>query len=255
MDRKFLMQEMSWPEFEESIKNNVIIIVPIGSTEQHGLHLPLGTDALIGFEIAKRTAQHISEEVRVIVSPPINIGLSSEHMGFPGTLSFKGPESFIAYIKSVCITLALQGAKKIVLWNSHGGNTACLMAVARDVRREKRTFVLLVQWSHLARKVANDIMETKVRIHADEIETSVMLFLFPELVYMEKAIKEMPEKFVKSKHMKTLSGLPYPSWLTKDISKSGVIGDATRASKEKGKIIVEAAIKEFCELLKELATW
>ncbi len=254
MAQKRFMQEMTWPEVRDAIVD-AIVIFPIGATEQHGPHLPLGTDSLVSLEILKRAVPQIPADLKAIITPQLSIGLSIEHLDFPGTLSFKDAGSLISTVKSICKNLVDYGAKKIVLWNGHGGNTAPLKAAAREVRKETGGFVVMTTyWSSLEENLEPGVYETELRVHADEGETSLMLFLFPELVQFDKAIKELPEKFLRSTHMKNLNGLPYPSWVTKDVSESGVIGDPTKASREKGEKIVEAAIKGFIDFIKELAT-
>ncbi|MCK5347505.1 MAG: creatininase family protein, partial [Candidatus Heimdallarchaeota archaeon] len=145
MAQKRFLQEMTWPEFRDAIQD-AIVIVPIGATEQHGPHLPLGTDSLASYEILKRALQQISEDIKVIVTPQLNIGLSIEHLDFPGTLSFKNAGDLISTVKGVCKNLVDYGAKKIVLWNGHGGNIPSLKAATREVRREMGAFVVMTTY-------------------------------------------------------------------------------------------------------------
>jgi creatinine amidohydrolase len=248
-----LLQEMTWPEIEGKIKQSIIVL-PIGSTEQHGRHLPLGTDILIAYEVLLRALQRAPIDLNIIVAPPVSIGLSIEHLEFPGTLTMKDAESLISYVKNICNNFVTYGARKIVIWNGHGGNTSSLMTVVRAVRRETGALVVMAQWFEMISPTdMSDITDTECHIHADETETSVMLYLFPELVQMTDAVKELPEDFLKSTYFKNLDGTPYVSWLTKDVSKSGVIGDPMTATREKGEKIVEAAINGTCNFLKEVS--
>lgn len=257
--KKYLMDEMTWEEFREAVEENPVAVIPIGSIEQHGPHLPLGTDSLIDFYLAKKAVERVSRRrahgQRILLVPQSCIGLSLEHLDFPGTLSFKNSQSLIDYMNHVCENLVSHGIRKIVIWNGHGGNTPSLMAVVREVRKKTGAFVCLADWFGLTKDLANDIMETRVRVHADEVETSVMLYLYPRLVQMRKAKRELPKRFLSSKSFRSLNESPYASWLTKDVSVSGTIGDPTKASKEKGRKITETAIERFCCLLEEVASW
>lgn len=253
MVKRYLMHEMTWPEFKEAIKESIVIL-PVGSTEQHGFHLPLGTDTIIGTEILTRAIKKLPEDIKVIVAPSLSIGLSNEHIDFPGTLSFKNAESLISHVKQICRNLVQNGARKIVLWNCHGGNVAALRAATREVRIETGAFCVMASWwfDMTMRKLSGEVLETDVNVHAEEVETSLMLLFRPGLVEMDKTRREMPEKFMKQTYLSNMDGTPYPSWMTSDVSESGVIGDATVASKEKGKKVLEASIEGFVEFMREL---
>lgn len=205
MSGKFLLEEMSWPEFQENIKDTGIVILPIASIEQHGPHLPLGTDSYVCWETAKIVGQKISKEFKVIVAPIIKIGLSTEHMDFPGTLSFRDPEAMITYVRDICKQLVQHGAKKILILNVHGGNRDSLKAATRMIRQDTGAFVVFASGSKGA-VVSNENDRSTFDIHAGQGETSRMLYLHPELVRMDKAIEEWPEKFMKSTTMRTLDG-------------------------------------------------
>lgn len=247
--RKFLLQEMTWPEAQERLKTGIVIL-PIGSTEQHGHHLPLGTDSIIGYEILKRTLESMSDTYNVLVMPLTSIGLSQEHTDFPGTVSFGSAANLISYVEDVLANLIKHGARKILIWNSHGGNTASLMAAAREITRNTGAFVVLTSWFELGlQRLPLGTLESSSILHSDEGETSVMLYLFPDLVLMDKARKELPEKLTKLPYFKKFDK-PYIGWLTKDISSSGVIGDPTKATKEKGEKFAKAAIDGLSEFIK-----
>jgi creatinine amidohydrolase len=251
--RKFLLQEMTWPEAKERM-TDAVVILPIGSTEQHGHHLPVGTDAMIGYEILKRALEPMSDDYNVVVLPPISIGLSQEHLDFPGTISIMKAASLISEVEDILESAINHGARKILIWNSHGGNTASLMAAAREIRRETGAFVVLTSWFELGlQRLPHGTLESESLIHSDEGETSVMLHLFPDLVKMEKAQKELPEKLTRLPFFRKFDK-PYIAWLTKDISSSGVIGDPTKASKEKGEKFAQAAIDGLSDFIKDLSS-
>ncbi|MEM2897388.1 MAG: creatininase family protein [Candidatus Bathyarchaeia archaeon] len=249
---KMLLHEMSSQEFLEALKKDPIAIIPFGSIEQHGAHLPLGTDFLISYKIAKRASETLSKELSVIVLPPVWVGLSIEHLDFPGTLTFFKPETFISLVLDLCESLKKHGVKKIVLLNQHGGNRSTLMTLSRLIKAKTGSFTVFVQLERLIRDTIERIIESPIEIHAGEVETSIMMYLFPKLVDLRKAKKEFPERFMKLSYIKLDGEKVNFSWLTKDLSSSGVIGDPSKASGKKGKELFENAVKELCGLLREL---
>ncbi|MEM3506752.1 MAG: creatininase family protein [Candidatus Bathyarchaeia archaeon] len=248
---KTLLHEMTSQEFLEALSKDPIVIIPFGSIEQHGNHLPLGTDFLISYEVAKKASEILSSELSVIVLPPVWIGLSIEHLDFPGTLTFYEPESFISLVVDICKSLKKHGIRKIVFLNQHGGNKGILRGILQSIKAKTGSFVLFIQLERLIKDAIKRIIDSSIEIHAGEVETSIMMHLFSSLVDVEKAKKELPEKFMETLYIKLNSEKVDFSWLTKDLSSSGVIGDPLKASKEKGKELFEKAVNELCELLRE----
>jgi len=247
------MQEMTSLEFKDAVEKGAIVIIPVGSTEQHGAHLPLGTDAMIGFEIAKKASEKIKDEVNVVIAPAVTIGLSIEHIDFPGTITTRDAATLTNFLKDICKSLTHHGVRKIILLNAHGGNRGLLMNVAVEVRKETGAFVVIAEWFRFAREEVEKITST-LDIHGGECETSLMLFLFPNLVQMDKARKEFPDELSVKEYItfgKKASKTEF-SWLTADLSKSGIIGDPTQATADKGKKLFEIIVEKLCCLLKEL---
>ena len=125
------LAEVSWSEAEKLFKEYDVVILPVGSTEQHGPHNPLGTDHLIAAAFSKV----VGDKTEVPVLPVIPVGISEHHRQFPGTL-WVPPETFRDYILSVALAAASHGARKILFFNGHGGNTAALVEVAGTLRRD-----------------------------------------------------------------------------------------------------------------------
>lgn len=248
---KTLLHEMSSQEFLEAVKKDSIVIIPFGSIEQHGNHLPLGTDFLISYEVAKKASEILlKEQLYTIVLPPIWIGISIEHLDFPGTLSFYEPKSFIGLVLDICKSLTKHGLKKIIFLNQHGGNKGILMGLIQSIRAKTGAFILFIQLEKLIENTIKKIIESPIEIHAGEIETSIMMYLFPNLVDLKKAKKEFPEKFMELSYISFNSKIDF-SWLTKDLSNSGVIGNPLKASEEKGKVLFKKIVEELCKLIKE----
>jgi len=234
---------------------DVIAIVPIGSTEQHGPHLPFSTDAIIAESISLEVADRLRDELNILVAPTIRIGCSAEHMDFPGTLSLR-PETMISLIKDVCTSLSAHGVKKIVLLNAHGGNTSLLKGIIHQLRREIDALIVMVDtWSILPGILA-EVRESPAggAVHAGEAETSLMLALDESLVRWARVRSELPRTDSENRYF-VIEKPRYISfsWCTADVSRSGVIGDPTKANREKGRRILNFMIDVICEILKELS--
>jgi creatinine amidohydrolase len=232
---------MSWIEAKEYFAKNDIVILPVGSNEQHGLHNPLGTDHLIAKAIAEETAIRTS----IVCLQVIPFGVSSHHRQLWGTI-YVSPKAFRKYVKEICLALKYYGVRKIVIVNGHGGNLASLSELAREMR-EEGVFVSVFQWWPAAARLLPDLFDVEERKHASAEETSVNLALHPNIVDMTKAVDERSRE-----HPVQAEGITLPLD-TADFSKSGVWGKSTTASAEKGKKDLEAIVDGLArhvELLK-----
>ena len=248
--RSYYLGELTWVDVEEFLKRHKTVIVPFGSCEQHGPHLPLDTDAYDAFWLSVKAA----EEARcALVAPPIYYGVSSHHMDFPGTITLN-PQTLEQTAYEVGICLVKHGFKKVLFENGHGGNTPALEAAAQRIKAETDAFVAIDTVS-LIPDFIEQFIETPYDAHAGEFETSTSLANREKYVMKERIAKPQIT-FPKSKYIKI--GLkeagPKVSWAfrTKEISSTGVIGDPTKASKEKGEKAWKLAIERLAELLKEL---
>jgi len=230
---KVMLHEMSWTEAKEYFAKNDIVIVPVGSNEQHGPQNPLGTDHLIAKAIAEETAKRTG----VLCLQVIPFGVSSHHKQFWGTI-YISPKSFKNYVKEACLSLGYYGVKKIVVVNGHGGNRCALLDMARELR-ETGIFVSVFQWWQAAGKLLPDRFTPEEEGHAAAEETSVNLALHPQIVNMHKAADEKPHK-----HATEMEGIILPLD-TVDETGSGVFGKSTTASAKKGKMIFEAVVREL----------
>lgn len=242
---KVLLHEMSWEEAKSHFENNNMAIIPVGSNEQHGPANPLGTDHLIAKEIAQKAARRAG----VVCLPVIPFGVSPHHRQFWGTVSV-APKVFKNYVKDVCLSLKYYGVRKIVIVSGHGGNLASLRETAREMR-EQDVFVSIFEWWPAAAELLPHIFDPDERRHAGAEETSVNLALHPQLVKKSKMIDEKLRT-----HSLQTSGiiLPFDSI---DGTPTGVFGNQTNASAEKGKKIFEAvldALVEHIALLKKAKT-
>jgi len=189
--QKINLFEMTRPEVEEAIASGVdTVIITIGSTEQHGLHLPLGTDAIMGEALGQRVARALGD---TLLAPGMRIGCSEHHMDFAGSLTLSR-ETFIGVVGDICRSLARHGFRHIVLLPTHGGNFAPLAKAVEAIRPEL-SGVNLIAFTDLMAFMDEIFQTGKARkvtpeqagAHAGEFETSIMLYLRPDLVAIDKA--------------------------------------------------------------------
>ncbi|MFQ6065581.1 MAG: creatininase family protein, partial [Candidatus Bathyarchaeia archaeon] len=194
--RRVYLGELTWPDVEEFLKDHDVVVVPVGSCEQHGLHLPLDTDAYDVFWLSKRAAEKAG---CALVAPPIYYGVSSHHMDFPGTVTLS-PHTLEELAYEVAVSLIKHGFGKIVFENGHGGNTPALQSAAQRIKADTGAFVVVDSVS-LIPDFIEDLIETPYDAHAGEFETSTTLANREESVVKERV--EKPEvKFPKSKYTK-----------------------------------------------------
>lgn len=231
---------------------NKVVILPIGSVEDHGYHLPLDMDHQV--EKICLEAAHRRPDL-FLVAPLIPYGFNLHHLDWPGTVHVAS-EHFIAYCADVCKSFAHHGFKKILIVNGHGSNMPNLDLVARKVVLETDAHCAAVMWTNLCTELFGQIRETTWpgSAHADEIETSLYLYLDESRVQMDKAVREIPESYTDSKYffLDLERGAPvlFMDWWTR-FNKSGVVGDPTVATREKGRLLMEETIKHLTELAEE----
>ncbi len=254
-------EKCTWPEIQEFAAKNAVVIIPTAATEEHGYHLPLDTDSLITSHVAYGAAER--SEHPCLVMPTVWIGFESHHMDFPGTIDVDW-ELFIKYGLSITRSLARHRFKRFLILNGHGSNKPIIEVIARQtVIEQPDTFCAAVGWAELsdAQQVFNEMRESEITSHACEMETSAYLAIEPESVQMDKAVRDM--KYRMSTHYWTDSAgrKPNPSfknavrhmeiWST--VTDSGVRGDATVGTAEKGRRTLDAAINQLVELIQETA--
>ncbi len=252
--------EMSWPECREAARAGKVAVLPVATYEDHGYHLPIDVDVLLATEICDRAVAQIP--VEAVLIPPVSHGYSPHHMDFPGTITIRW-DTFINYVKDVCVSLAHHGFTRILIVNGHGSNSAPLEMSARLAILETEGRILCASVNHWglrkAREVGKQVRESDFggTSHACEFETSLYLALRPELVEMDKAIDErspLPASFqtdlLAGKRADGSLATLMPYWST--MSVSGVRGDATKATREKGEQFLAAAIEGLIELVREL---
>src|SRR5271167_1895126 len=246
--------EMTWQEIAGAQTARWIAVLPLAAVEQHGPHLPLGVDTFIAEAYLERVSKILPEELPVTFLPVQRIGVSAEHLSFPGTLTFSATTAIAAWIE-IGESLARAGLRKLVLMTSHGGNVAAMEVVARELRTRLDMLAVTVGWHRFGYPDGTFTLEEKKHgIHGGDIETSLMLAAKPDTVHMDKAPNATPATIAMAKEFKWL-GAYRPAgfaWMTQDLNATGAIGDATQASAEKGEAALKRGAEAFVELMREV---
>lgn len=249
---EYRYNRLTWPEINEAVAAQKLVILPTGSTEQHGRHLPLDVDVFLCESVCLEVGRRAAD--RVLVLPPISYGLNLHHIDFPGTIHIE-PEVFIAFCLNITKSVAYHGFKKILLVNGHGSNTPLVDLVARKTVLATEALCFATGYWHFLLKAFEPIRQSRVMAHADEFETSLYLHLAPERVKMDLAVcdDDRRGRFVSSDSTAEFPVRFNDFWSRWTLS--GVHGDATCATAEKGRILFEAAVNGLLELVDELRAW
>jgi creatinine amidohydrolase len=254
-----LLDNLSWPEVKELNFDGLVVLLPLGSFEQHGTHLPFSTDTQIVTAIARGIEAARAD--KVLLLPSLWAGHSTHHLGFPGTLSV-GQMDYISLIVNLCRSVVHMGARKIFLLNGHGGNDVPVRAALREVKTKFRKIpglhvVYAAYWA-LAAQTIRQVRESEMGgvSHACEMETSLMLHLSPRQVRMERARRDGPQH--PSRFRKADMQLAKPVYYVSEfdeLSKTGIIGHPDLASAEKGRRFLEGIVGEVTSFVDDFVTW
>jgi creatinine amidohydrolase len=252
-DTKF-WAEMTWADFQARDMACTIAVLPVAATEQHGPHLPLGTDTFIMEGYIDKVIARLPDDLPILFLPVQNCGLSIEHTDFPGTLSLSAQTVIRAWTElSECVHRA--GCRKLVLLSSHGGNSAVLDTIAHDLRARLGMLVVMASWHRFG---APDGLfsphEAAHGIHAGEIETSLVLNFRPDLVHMGQAADFLSSSVEMEREFAWLrAGRPTGfGWMAQDLSASGAMGNAAAAQARKGEAYADYGTTAFIELLQDI---
>ncbi len=241
------LEELSAPQLTDLLKRTKIILVPLGSIEQHGPHLPIGTDLIIAAEIARR----ISERMGCAHGPAVSYGNSVLMRNMKGTFTLS-PGTLAASLADICRAYASQGFKTVVFVNGHAGNIGPLDQVGLQVAEETGIQVIRLDWWVIAQREIKQILESEL-YHACEGETSLILAINPTLVDMKKAAKddtlaELRNTLTDNKPEE----MPEIYSPFETLTKTGIVGDPTKASASKGVKILDAVVENALRLLKTI---
>lgn len=248
---KIKIAEMSWDQVKNLLLKTDTVLVPIGSLEQHGPHLPLETDTILALEVARRAA----EKAGVALTPAIPFGFSVEHINFPGTISLD-PGTLMRVIEDVSRSLIHHGFKKIVIVNGHGGNAGVITATIQSLKGELKADLALVNIWELAVSEFQKLRKSEPGKmgHADEFETSLLLAVDASKVRLDKIKVEQQSKFSRALSLDPfiLTDKVHVMWRTEEFSRNGVIGDPSKATREKGERLLNSMVENLVKFLMAL---
>ena len=246
--------DIHWPDISGAAPARWIAVLPLAATEQHGPHLPVGTDVMIAQAYLARVRELLPDDIPATFLPLQPVGISTEHVDYPGTLTLPSEvalQSWMALGEGV----ARAGIRKLVMVTSHGGNSAAMTLVAQDLRARHRLLAVTTAWSRLS--AAEELFsaeEVRHGIHGGAVETSIMLARHRQHVRIEKIADFRPTSIAMEKDYRRLSAhrpAPY-AWQAQDLHLKGAAGDATAASAEKGERLLDRGARAFCELLADV---
>ena len=248
-------------DFAQLDPARTIAVLPVAATEQHGPHLPLSVDSVLADGIVDASLPHLAPELSVLFLPTQAVGLSPEHARFPGTLTLK-TETVLRLWTDIGESVAAAGVRKLLLFNSHGGQVSVLDLVARDLRARLNLLVYSCSWFNLPLHDAQgqdlnalfSAEEHRFGIHGGEIETSMMLALAPQRVQMDQARHFASTAQARAQQFPILGNgrSAKLGWQTQDYNLTGAVGHAAAATAAKGEALVQAAGRSLAQLLAEL---
>ncbi|MBI3960353.1 MAG: creatininase family protein [Chloroflexi bacterium] len=256
----------TWSEVAALDKTEGVVILPIGAVEQHGHHLPLLTDALIVNRMLEAALAALPDDVAAWALPTLPYGKSNEHTGFPGTVSLSA-QTLMAVLHDIARSLADAGFRRLAFLNGHGGNAALLEMTAREIRVATGLLCFSLQPALFMQppfSISDE--ERRFGFHGGELETSLLLTIAPELVQMERAVRHYADYPVPAPSPETgegrgggsslfFFGPASSAWLSRDWSESGIFGDATLGTAEKGDALIAAGGQRLADLIRVISTF
>jgi creatinine amidohydrolase len=246
--------DLSLRDFRALDLERVIAVLPVAAVEQHGPHLPVGVDSMIMEGCIARAVARAPANLAALFLPAQNIGVSLEHTDFPGTLSL-APDTAARMIADIAEGPIRAGCRKLILLNSHGGNSALLTQAALDLRARHDVLAVTCSWSRFGYPDGLfDADELRHGVHGGEVETSLMLAFRPDLVDMSRAKNFAPASRDFERDFTWLrADRPIGfGWMAQDLSPAGAMGDASKATAQKGEAAADYWATAFIELLRDV---
>jgi len=249
----------TWKEVDEVDRANTVLLLPTGSIEQHGWHLPLNTDTAMVEAVATRAAEQACEvdpELTILYLPPLALGRSSHHLDFPGSLSLSS-STYIHMVEEILVCLYRHGFKRALVLNGHGGNTDCLHVAARNVRDHREMLVAVAPYWQIAKRSIAEIRSSPAGgiCHAGEMETSCMLHLSPDSVRPDNIARSVVRPRSPRMVFDLIEEGIRVNHNVSDISETGAIGDPTAASSERGSRFFTRICEEVAAFLVDFRNW
>jgi len=256
---RFRYEELTWPEIREALTRQPVVLLPFGAVEDHGPHLPLNTDNVIVEALCLEAGRRAPEEI--LVMPLVAYGLDEHHVDFPGTVSV-AIETLIGYVADVAASPARHGFDHVLIVNGHGSNAPIADLAARQVVLRTEIVCGAVSPNAAIDPTLAEPTLSQMRrsapggvAHAGEYETAMMLHLRPDLVQMDRAVRELgqvKQTFFNWDHPEP-SALSWQDWWSR-MSDSGVCGDPTVATPEFGQALFETTVENLVRLVREFRT-
>lgn len=246
--------EMTTEDFRDPSVPSWIAVLPVAAVEQHGPHLPLGVDGMIGEGYLARVMAAIPSDVPATFLPMQWVGSSEEHADFPGTLSLS-PETTLRAWTEIGLSVGRAGVRKLLVINSHGGNSPLVELLTRSLRTQAGMLVVTASWRRLGYP---DGLFSKAElthgVHAGAVETSLMKALRPDLVRSDRIENFRPTSYAMETdfaHLRACGPVGF-GWTARDLHPSGAAGDASASTREAGEALLRHGAEAFVELLRDI---
>ena len=248
------MKRLDWtaqraPEFQTIDPMRTVAILPTAAIEQHGPHLPVGTDTMIAEGMLDTLRATCPDDLDIRILPIMAVGKSNEHLWAAGTVTLSAATALAAWTE-IGLSVARAGVRKIVIANSHGGNLDLISILSRELRVEAGMLAVKCQWGNFGHPEGMYPMEElKYGIHGGDVETSLMRAFRPECVDMSAA-----ENFRSSAETDLVPpvGPISRGWIAADLSESGTVGNAAAGTAEKGRATADHQVAGFIDLLRDV---
>lgn len=253
------LAKATWKEVNLLRSRNVVVLLPAGSCEQHGPHLPMETDSVLVSEMCCRGAKQAARrkpDLDLLVLPTLTIGRSPHHMDYPGSLSLRA-STYINMVEDVCHSIARHGFIRILIVNGHGANADYLRVAARNVRDTVECLVGVVSYWSVARESINQLRKTPVGgiCHAGEMETACMLYLDEKAVRKDLMKKAIPRPISSRVVLDLVNEGVTINHNVRDFSEDGTLGDPTVGSPELGEAFLKVISDELAKLIDDFSRW
>lgn len=253
-NRKIWWTDFVAPDFQHIDPMKTIAILPIAAVEQHGPHLPVGTDTILNQGCLNLLAERAAADLDIRILPIQSVGKSNEHLWQKGTITLPAHVQIDAWTE-IGLSVARAGIRKLVFINSHGGNEEIMGIVARELRVRENMLAVKTSWTRFGAPdgMYSDI-ERRHGIHAGDLETSLVMHFRPELVAHNR-VQDFPSVAVEDeagfKYLRPTGQHAY-AWVASDLNPHGAVGEAQKATAEKGRLTAEHEVTGMLELLREV---
>jgi creatinine amidohydrolase len=253
--------DLRWPEVQALDPARTVAVLPLGATEQHGPHLPLGVDTAIAEAVLAAAVPHLPPDAPIYALPTQAVGLSPEHARYPGTLTLSAPTA-LALLGDIGASVARAGVRKLVFFNGHGGHVGLMDMAGRELRARHDVLVWGVNWYDLpwteadGHDLQSDLSarERRFGVHAGQVETALMLAMAPQRVALAAARDFASSSEQRAQRWPLLGNGRSAkfAWQMQDLHPAGAAGNATAADAEWGRRVVAAAGRSLAQLLLEV---